>query len=42
MAKALRGVTFFKKWIALVELLLYLTVFFTLLAGAYRQFIAGG
>jgi hypothetical protein len=39
MGKALRNVFFFKKWIATVELILYILMFLTLLMTAYHHII---
>ena len=39
MGKALKNVFFFKKWIAAVELILYILMFLTLLMTAYHHII---
>jgi hypothetical protein len=39
MGKALKNVFFFKKWIAAVELILYIFMFLTLLMTAYHHII---
>jgi hypothetical protein len=39
MGKALKNVFFFKKWIAAIELILYILMFLTLLMTAYHHII---
>ncbi len=39
MGRALRNVFFFKKWLAAVELILYILMFLTLLMTAYHHII---
>ncbi|SMP17975.1 hypothetical protein SAMN06265339_1575 [Desulfurobacterium pacificum] len=41
MARALREIFFFKKWIAAVELVLYIFMLFTLLLTAYHHVLGG-
>jgi len=42
MGRALKNIFFFRKWIAAVELILYILMFLTLLMTAYHRFIGGG
>ena len=39
MGKVLKNVFFFKKWIAAIELLLYILMFLTLLMTAYHHIV---
>ena len=42
MGRALRNVLLFRKWIAVVELVLYIFMFLTIVMTAYHQFLGGG
>lgn len=42
MAKALKQIFFFRKWIASVEIILYIFMFLTLLLTAYQHLFGGG
>ena len=42
MGRALRNIFFFRKWIASVELILYIFMFLTLIMTSYQHLFGGG